>query len=262
MKRIFILLLLSPYLFSIEDIDVTSKEVLSSQQEELVTRTYETFHNWPEMLVKKSNLIFEDDKLSIIIELDELNYKNIEISQYMPSGIQLYYNTFYEYDFRMFKDGLFMRLRGQYFSKEEFLEELYKAVQDPILYIKVHDPSYFIKQIDLIREENKDRNKELLELIENLTEQHNKLQVDYTELLDKHQKLTTGVISLNNTGFLGSLAEYDTTYVELVITHKTENSNLTVKELAKLLKDSGTPVPEKVIESIFIIYFEEFSQNK
>ncbi len=231
------------------------------------------------MDISTVQLIFEDKKLSIILKLNSLIYKDVDLAPYMPSGIQLYFETFYEYDFRMFKDSLFMRLKGQYYSKEEFLDEIFNAVKDPILYIQIHDPSYLIRQIDQLRDDNNVQNKKFFELSEShielqenfeiLLERHNSLLTDYTSLYGNHEltkdelkKLTNGVISLNNTGFFGGLNQFNEADIEEIIKIKTNNPQFTVKETALSLKTLELKVPTRVIEAVFMIYFKEFPQNK
>lgn len=259
-------------------LSIRSKKKLTEEQEDLVGRTYITFFNWKELNIESAKLVFEGRKLSIIFQIKDLTYNDVEISRFMPSGIQLYYDTFYEYDFRMFKDGLFMRLKGQYYSKAEFLEELYNAVVDPILYVQIHDPSYIIRQIDQLRTQNQEQDKGLFELLEKnnellekhsilqqnhneLQEKHNQLQADHLKQTDIQDRLKDGIISLSNKSFFGSLNVFDKTQVEQIIELKKSNPAYTVKEVVAALKLKEIKVSSKVVEGVFIIYFDEFPQN-
>ncbi len=257
---------------------IRSDNKLTEEQQDLVGRTFIAFFNWTELNITSAKLVFEGRRLSIIFQIKDLTYKDVEISQFMPSGIQLYYDTFFEYDFRMFKDGLFLRLKGQYYSKEEFLEELYNAVVDPILYVQIHDPSYIIRQIDKLRTQNKEQDKERSELLERhneLLEKHNSLRQNHNDLQEKHNQLQTdqlkqtdiqdklkdGIISLSNKSFFGSLNVFDQTHVEQIIKLKESNPAYTVKEVVAALKLEEIKVSAKVVEGVFIIYFDEFPQN-
>lgn len=259
-------------------LSIRSKKKLTEEQEDLVGRTYITFFNWKELNIESAKLVFEGRKLSIIFQIKDLTYNDVEISRFMPSGIQLYYDTFYEYDFRMFKDGLFMRLKGQYYSKAEFLEELYNAVVDPILYVQIHDPSYIIRQIDQLRTQNQEQDKGLFELLEKnnellekhsilqqnhneLQEKHNQLQADHLKQTDIQDRLKDGIISLSNKSFFGSLNAFDKTNVEQIIEIKESTPAYTVKEVVAALKLKEIKVSSKVVEGVFIIYFDEFPQN-
>lgn len=260
------------------ELSILSDRKLTIKQQDLIGRTYLNFFNWIELNIKSAQLVFEGRRLSIILKINELVYKDVEISQYLPSGIQLYYDKFYEYDFRMFKDGLFMRLKGQYYSKEEFLEELYNAVADPILYIQIHDPSYIIRQIDELRTQNQNQDKELYEQLNNHSEllnrhndllnMHMKLQENYIELLKSHnnqkdiqERLKDGIISLNNKSFFGSLNIFEKSHIEKIVELKIKKPNITVKESVQQLKVKGIKVSTRVVESVFIIYFSEYPQN-
>lgn len=258
---------------------VTFKGELDNKQIDLIDTVYETLLTWEEVVLKESRIIFEKDKMNIIILPESITFKEMEISQYMPSGMQFYFKKFFEYDFRMFKDNLFMRMKGQYFSKDEFLEEIYNAANDPILYIQIHDPSYLIRQIDLLRDVNNEQSKNIFELQEMLAElagKHDNLVSRHDELLEKHenlqgekdvlakdtQELSYATIAINNKGFFGGLSQYDQKLVDRAIEVKTANSSIDIKTLATQLKGEGFKVSNKVLEAVFMIYFNEFPQNK
>lgn len=256
-------------------IPIISDATLDSQQINLIGRTFQTFFNWNELNIESAQLIFEGRKLSILIKLDQFIHNGEDISVYMPSGIQFYYETFYEYDFRMFKDGLFMRLKGQYYSKEEFLDELYNAVSDPMLYIQIHDPSYVIRQIDELRSENHEQDMNFTAL----KESHEKLTKEYITLLEMHnnllneyktqvenrniadEKLKNGIISLGDKSFFGALKEFDADALNTIIEMKKANPAYSIKDIQTALKTKGIKVTNKLIEGVFIIYFYEFPQN-
>lgn len=320
MKRVLCLLLLTSYLFAGElednnlrvrsetkkgnqietvigngkgmEIVVRSTGPLTASNERLIVKTYKTFYNWDEFDIRAAEMVFEGKSLSIIFLLNKLVYKGINIAPYLPSGIQLYYETFYEYDFRMFKDSLFMRLKGQYYSKGEFLDELYNAVNDPLLYIQTRDPSYIIRQIDELRTTNNEQSKFLHQLdernlnlldqhealleqhqalverhdsllsdFETLLENHNNLQTAYNQTVTEKDLLTDGVLSLANRSFFGSLGVWDRTIVDKVIELKTATPAMTVKECAAAIKAEGLKVANKTIEAVYIVYFGEFPQN-
>lgn len=246
-------------------IEIVYSNELTPKDVNLIKRIYTTLISWEELTLKKAEIIFDSDSVDIIILPESLIYNEVEISQYMPSGMQFYYTKFFEYDFRMFKDTLFMRLKGQYYSKDEFFQEVYNAVEDPILYIQIHDPSYLIRQIDALRSVNNDQSKEIFELKEELSSllaKHESLYSANEMLLDEFKRLRSGTIAINNKNFFGSLGAYNQADVEKVIEIKEGNLKLTVKEVSTKLKDKGLKVSNKTIEAVFMIYFGEFPQNK
>lgn len=234
-----------------EVISVISTSELTVDQEDLIGRSFNTFFNWDELKIESFQMIFEDDQLSILIKPYSLIYNETDIAQYLPSGIQLYYDSFFEYDFRMSKDLLFMRLKGQFYSKEEFLEELNNAVLDPILYIQIHDPSYLIRQIDELRSINKEQDNTI-----------NEMQKIIEELSLNHSKLVNAVLSLNNTSFLGSALEFNKSDIKEIIEVKSNNPDLTVDDVVSTLKIDGVKVTDDLVKSVFMIYFDEFPQNR
>lgn len=274
MKKILLLIIftLGITLYSLETditnksgniITVTSTTELTDQQQNLVLRTYEMLTSWEELVIEEIKFIYEEDKLSVLLSISSLIYQSTELSKYMPSGIQFYYETFYEYDFRMFKDSLFMRLKGQYFSKENLFEEIYKAAEDPILYVQVHDPSYLIRQIDGLREVNNQQNKAIDDLInmnnelkENLTKSTAESIKTLTQnTTDSINNITAAIIALDNRNFWGKLADFNKDVVPLIIEIKTDNPQITVKEVVKQLKNNGVTTTSKTVEAVFILYF-------
>lgn len=239
-------------------IEVVYKDELSKKELSLVKNIYKTLITWEELELKKAEIIFTDESTDIIILPESLIYNGVDLSKYMPSGMQFYYTNFFEYDFRMFKDTLFMRLKGHYYSKEEFFNEIYSAYLDPILYIQIHDPSYLIRQIDKLREVNSNQNAQISELITSL----NNLSQKHEELLEEHRKLRDGTVAINNKSFFGSLGPFSHSDIEEAIIIKKENPKYSTKEVASKLKDKGLKVSIKTIDAVFMIYFGEFPQNK
>ncbi|MBN2617219.1 MAG: hypothetical protein JXR64_02775 [Spirochaetales bacterium] len=234
-----------------QDITIISNDKLNAENIELIGKTYTTFFTWDELNIKESKLIFNNNKLSVIIIPNSFNYNGVDFSDFLPSGFQIYYDTFYEYDFRMFKDSLFLRLKGQFYSKEEFLDELIKAVDDPLLYVQIHDPSYLVRQIDELKAINSQQNNELKEtkeLLQNLIEEHN--------------KLLNAVVTLDNRSIFGALEPYSKESIEKIIDIKIKKPTATVKDVITELKNSGIKASNKLVESIFIVYFTEFPQNE
>ena len=243
------------------EIKTVSTKDLTTEQLTLVERTYNTFFKWNELKIASALITFDNLKLSIILNIDTLIINGEDVSPFMPSGIQVYYDKFFEYDFRMFKDYFFMRLKGQFYNKSDLLDEIYNAYKDPVLYVQIHDPSYLIRQIDQLRSENLKQDDEMHTMVqkfEDLLDKYNNLEERYLDTVKDTINIKNGILSLNNKSFFGALNSFDLISINKVIEFKKENIDLSVKELELLLKSSGLKVSSKLIESVFVIYFNEY----
>ncbi len=172
----------------------------------------DTFFYWKNLNIESLKIVFENGKASVIIVPAELMYGSVNLSEYLPAGIQFYYDTFFEYDFRMYVDNLFLRLKGQLLSEDELIKKIYEASINPILFLQTQDPAYIVRQIMAINEnisafaeaEEAEREEAIEELIslntelKKLTSDYNSLKTDFdaltashTELTAKHNELTT-----------------------------------------------------------------------
>lgn len=141
--------------FEAEDSDgkafsfISDKE-LDRTQAEILNGILEIFLSWEHINIDSMSIIFSGNRAEIIIMPGIFNYKGTELSGYMPSGMQFYYSTYLEYDFRIRIKSLFLRIKGQYFTEEQFSEKVLDAVKNPVVYIQTHDPEYVIRKFEEI----------------------------------------------------------------------------------------------------------------
>jgi hypothetical protein len=102
------------------------------------------------MSLSSLRIIFFSDRTEIIALPRSFSYQGKDLNRYLPSGLQFYYIDYFEYDFRMVVENLFLRLKGQYFTEEQFAEKLANAAANPFLYIQSQDPEYIIRRFQEI----------------------------------------------------------------------------------------------------------------
>jgi hypothetical protein len=107
----------------------------------------ETFFGWDNLKIAEIKIIAFPERLQAVILPQALSFENVDFLGNIPSGIQFYYTSFLEYDFRMKVQDYFIRMQGSLFSEQELLARMKQAVNDPVLYIKTHDPEYMIRKL-------------------------------------------------------------------------------------------------------------------
>lgn len=127
---------------------VATSAPLTAADGRVLERVDSTLSGWKNLKISEEKVVFHDGRADILVIPSSFVYKNIDLSKYMPSGIQFYYDKYLQYDFRMFKDNLFLRLKGEIFDESQFADRLYGAVQNPVLYLQTNNPEYLLQQIN------------------------------------------------------------------------------------------------------------------
>jgi hypothetical protein len=131
-------------------VTVNIRGTVSSNQADMLDYISETFFNLVYMNISSLKVVFSENKADILVIPSSFSYDGVSLVRYMPSGMQFSYTGTLEYDFRLFVEKLFLRMRGQFFNAEQFAEKLVTAVNDPYLYIQSQDPEYIIRRFDNI----------------------------------------------------------------------------------------------------------------
>jgi hypothetical protein len=189
-----------------------------------------TLEGWKYLKIDHLRAVFNrDGSADVVVMPSSFSYKNVELTAYLPSGLQFSYNGSLAYDFRMLKDNLFLRLKGQVFDENQFAERLLSAVNDPILYLQTTDPEYLQKRMD-----------ELVAKVDALSAQIAGLGAQIASLAADHQKsdnsLKVAIVTLNNKGFFGTIMPVTSQDVDEIVTMKRADPALTRVQIAERLK--------------------------
>jgi hypothetical protein len=151
----------------------------------------------------------------------------IDAVPYLPSGMLFSIeNGNLLYNFRIKKDTYFIRINGAYISEKVLCDKVGEAINTPQTFVQRRDPDYLLASFDKLNKE--------------------------TELLKK------AIIALNNRGFFSNDGPVDDKIIAKVISLKTQNSKLSVKDIEDALKKDNIVATTKAIELIFNVYFNEF----
>lgn len=218
-------------------------------------------NGWKHLTIGSQRVVVKEDALEMVLLPKEFIYEGIDFNQYMPAGMQFFYTTYLEYDFRLYKDKLFLRVNGQIFNEKQFCDKLIKALENPMLYIQTHNPDYLIEQIGFLAEELealKAENKAFRQEYDLLEEDHGNLSEQFNQLEEEHRLLQTSVMAFSNGNLFKLLQPLKGEVVEAVIQAKENAPEKTSKELAADLKTQGIDVTPKEAAIILAVFFNEF----
>ncbi len=220
---------------------VASAAPLTEDNIQVVRIILSTFEHWKYLKVSRIRIVFSvNNHADILVIPTSFDYKGVDLSTYMPSGMQFSYDGYLGYDFRMYKDNLFMRLEGQVFGETDFANRLLDAVNNPVLYVQTNSPEYLLKQIGGLETKVED----LTVIVDALRKQLN--------------VMSHGLVSLNNRGFFGTIFPVDTKAVDRVVALKTQNPSMTPAQVAAELAKEGIKISDNAIRMVFGVYFDAF----
>ncbi len=228
------------------------------------------FSSWKNSKFKKLLLNVKSNTVDSVIALAEFKHKGKDLLPHIPAGMNFWLDDKIHFNFRVSSGKYFVELKNEYTNEEKLIWQLSEAIKDPILYIQIHDPDYFYRQLEGLR----NRQAEVYsEMLASMQEANEKLKQTYDELLTRHKKLENSYenlrlahetflhayLTLENSGFLGS-GEIDKNTIARILVLKAENIDLTVKEMEKLLEEEQIKASSKVIHLIYSVYFNDFRE--
>lgn len=199
-----------------------------------IVKTYPRFQDWNYMKVSVIEFFVNGSTLEILIIPSEFNYKGTDFLPHIPGGMTFISDYELRYNFRVTKDQFFLRLADKFIDEESLCLRMKEAIDDPVSYLKKREPEYFLAK---------------------LTE----LENGQKELINQQEKLINAVLYFQNTGFLGfGNNQVKAAVVKRVIELKTTDPSLDKKKIKVILEKEKVEVPEKEIELILNIFYNEF----
>ena len=127
---------------------------LSSMTINQIISSKNTFYSWSELKIDSLKYIVSKDSVEILITPSSVMSKNENITGNIPAGMLFVLSdNILQYDFRIMKDNVFVRIKGIFVDKSELFDKIALALEDPILYVRRNEPDYMLEQIDKHEEE-------------------------------------------------------------------------------------------------------------
>lgn len=227
---------------------VASAAPLTDANMQVLGLVLKTFEGWHNLKISRIRIVFSaNNHAEILVLPSSFVYKGVDLSTYMPSGMQFQYTDYLSYDFRMYKDSLFLRVYGQLYNETEFADRLLAAVNNPVLYLQTTSPDYLLKQIN-----------DIVNKVESLTEKTEGLAKSVTDLKQQLAVISHGLVSLNNRGLFGTVFPIDAKTIDRVVELKRQNPSMTRDQLTAALQKEGVKISDNAIKIILGVYFDEF----
>ena len=205
-------------------------EPITEKSARIILKYKNLFFQWSDLKIKDIRFVEEKDILKISILPVRYICNGVNIISNLPAGMMFTYTEkeSLQYNFRIVKDKIFIRIKGFFIDKLKFANMITEALADPTAFLKKRDPEYFVSKLD-------------------------KLQNDMDKLSKENSILQWAVITL----FSDETITDD--LLAKVITMKKENPALNADKLRnKLKKDKGVNTSEKIVNAILTVYFKEW----
>ena len=219
-------------------------------------------------------IVFEDsgDVADLLVVPSSFVYSEFDLAPFIPSGMSFVFGDVIEYNFRMFVDGLFLRLEGQFFIEEQFADRLVRAAQNPAVFVQSLDPEFlFLRiselegQVEALLARINDDEAALAASIEEMTARFDEADTTVSGLAETQSTLRQefdraryGTLMHNNRGFFGGVQPGDPAVIARIVELKSANSALTVNEMVQTLRGEELQATAQLVRLVFFLYFNDF----
>jgi hypothetical protein len=183
--------------------------------------------------VKEIKFTILPNSIDAAIVPSEFTYSGTDILPYLPSTIIFSLSDKLEYSFRIVKDNIFMRIKGEYIDDKELGEKVLEGINNPVGFVRKRDPEYFLSRI-------------------------NEMEDSLKRLTSENGKLRNAVMTWHNT-FLGfGSSPIEQKKVDRVLELRKQRPDIKKDEIKATMEKEGNPISGKELDLIFATYFNEF----
>lgn len=271
---------------------VSSANPITDSNAKVLQTVVSTLSGWTSLKISQAKIVFNGERADILIVPSSFVYKNVNLAQYMPAGMQFYYDKYLQYDFRMLKDNLFLRLKGQVYDESQFVSRLYSAIENPVLFLQTNNPEYLLQrlndlaskvealthqlatqkneiataesklssQLSALSNQGESFKKSQDAVNKNVEQQLTDIKKQNSDITSEFDKVRYSLLALNNRGFfgLGRIIPINRTAIERVVAMKKADPSLTKDQVLAKLKADGVKMSKKEVSLVFDVYFNEF----
>ncbi|TAL39970.1 MAG: hypothetical protein EPN93_00170 [Spirochaetes bacterium] len=210
-----------------QEFDIQSEKEVSDDTVQRALGLKTTLSGRELFKIKEIKFIILPNSIDAVIVPSFFTYKDTDILPCLPSTILFSLSDRLEYNFRIVKDNIFMRIKGDFSTDDELGEKVVGGIKNPLSFVRMRDPEVFLTRIN--------------------------------EIEDANRKLRNAVISWHNTGFLGiGSGPIDQKKVDRVTALKRQKPDMKKDEVKAALEKEGISVSGKELSIIFSAYFNDF----
>ncbi len=184
--------------------------------------------------VKDIRITILPNSIDAAIVPSEFTYSGTDVLPYLPSTIIFSVSDKLEYSFRIVKDNIFMRIKGEFTDDKELGEKVLEGIKNPVGFVRKRDPEYFLTRI-------------------------NEMEDALKRLTAENTHLRNAVMTWHNTGFLGfGTSQIEQKKIDRVLELRKQRPDIKKDEIKATMEKEGTPIAGKELDLIFAAYFNEF----
>jgi hypothetical protein len=227
--------------------------------------------SWSDFQSSEVRAVNTADRLQITAIPSSFLISGTELAQALPGGIQLFYKTATEYDFKVKSGKYIVRVASVFTTEAELAAAALSAFKDPVAFISTRDPLYVAKALDDLESR--------IEALETATfgeasnkkdARVNKAEEDLKALKDELATREAALAAKDSqrdadlakakTAILAALNGGKTISPDMMaklIELKKADMTLDRKTLPKALKAAGVTLKDSEIAAIFLVEFGE-----
>ena len=204
--------------------------------EDQVVELNKKFTQWKYMKSSAIDYLVTSNSLEVLITPNHFTYNNNDFLPYIPGGMTfILYDYGINYNFRVTKDNIFLRLNDKFIDEESLCKRIKEALDDPVLYLKKREPEYLLQKL-------------------------NELESDIAQLKMYHDRLANSVLYLHNTGIFGiGNTPVKSSLIKKVVELKTNEPTLTLDKIKEQLDKEKVDYSNKELKLILNIFYNEFN---
>lgn len=232
---------------------------------ERVAFYHKRFSDWRYMQVASMTFVFYENELEINIMPESYIYEGVDFTRYISSGLGFYYTNVLEYNFRLYINNNYPRLKGRFFSEQKLSEKILAVVESPEAAVKsAAEHNLDWEGADTSDELNKvigSMKQEIASLRNtqaSLQAKVDTLQRENQNLHGELAKMRRAVLVLHNLGIFGNINTVSINGIERIKALKEEDPDIMQEEAARILNKEGIPMSAHEIFLVYSLYFNEF----
>jgi hypothetical protein len=263
---------------------VTAETEPQAAQVERITTLVKQLNGLDSLKPETLRFRLSPNRIEIVLMPSLFAIDGVDYLSYVPAGLQFYFSTFLEYDFRLKVDNYFIRMQGNFFDEGEFDKRIASAVHDPVAFIQTNDPGYIIRklnELDMAQQANiakqrdtdaklaavdardSDQETRLAAIDAKDANQDSSLSADGDRMTadeTKLERLQSALAAYLNKPFFGSAKQIPPEVIKALVAQKTAKPELTRKDALDALKAQGLPQDAKAVDIVFMVYFNDFGK--
>jgi hypothetical protein len=113
-----------------------------------VVQLKDLFYGWKNITISSLRLTVTGSLIEAAVFPETVMVAENDLVEYVPAGLLFISTSTLEYDFRVTKDNLFLKVHGPYAGEDEMENKIASAVANPSLFLLSSDPTYLLGRIE------------------------------------------------------------------------------------------------------------------